>query len=70
MGNSLAFVTALQQNNVPVEVFFYDKGEHGYGMIDPQAKEQWMDACLKWIKKNFDQPPMDLANLETLSIRQ
>ncbi|MDZ7649169.1 MAG: prolyl oligopeptidase family serine peptidase [Cytophagales bacterium] len=25
VGNSLVFVTALQQNNVPVEVFFYEK---------------------------------------------
>ena len=32
VGNSLAFVTALEQNKVPVEVFFYDKGVHGYGM--------------------------------------
>jgi len=64
VGNSLAFVTALEQNKVPVEVFFYDKGVHGYGMINPKAKEQWIDACLRWIKKNFDQPPMDWANLK------
>jgi len=64
VGNSLAFITALQQNKVPVEVFFYEKGSHGYGMNNPVAKEQWMDACLKWIKKNFDQPPMDFANLK------
>ncbi len=64
VGNSLAFVTALEQNKVPVEVFFYDKGVHGYGMINPEAKEQWIDACLLWLKKNFDQPPMDWANLK------
>ncbi len=64
VGNSLAFITALQQNKVPAEVFFYEKGKHGYGMINPVAKEQWIDACLKWIKKNFDQPAMDFANLK------
>jgi len=64
VGNSLAFITALQQNKVPVEVFFYEKGKHGYGMINPEASEQWMDACLKWMKKNFDQPAMDFANLK------
>ena len=64
VGNSLAFVTALEQNKVPVEVFFYDKGVHGYGMVNPEAKEQWIDACLIWIKKNFDKPPMDWANLK------
>jgi lysophospholipase L1-like esterase len=47
-----------------VEIFFYEKGEHGYGMNNPEANEQWIDACLKWIKKNFDQPPMDFANLK------
>jgi len=64
VGNSLAFVTALEQNKVPVEVFFYDKGVHGYGMVNPRGKEQWIDACLRWMKKNFDQPPMDWANLK------
>ncbi len=65
VGNSLEFISALQQNKVPVEVFFYAKGVHGYGMINPQSKgEQWIDACLRWIRKNFDQPPMDWANLK------
>lgn len=64
VGNTLAFVAALQQNKVPVETFLYEKGEHGFGMTNPAAKEQWMDACLRWIKKNFDQPPMDWANLK------
>ncbi len=64
IGNTLAFIAALQQNKVPVETFIYSTGEHGYGMINPSAKEQWIDACLKWIRKNFDQPPMDWANLK------
>ena len=64
VGNTFAFVAALQQNKVPVETFIYSKGEHGFGMINPAAKEQWMDACLQWIKKNFDQPPMDWANMK------
>ena len=49
---------------MPVEVFFYDKGVHGYGMVNLEAKEQWIDACLLWIKKNFDKAPMDWANLK------
>jgi acetyl esterase/lipase/lysophospholipase L1-like esterase len=64
VGNTFAFVAAMQQNKVPVETFIYSTGEHGYGMINPTAKEQWIDACLRWIKKNFDQPPMDWANLK------
>lgn len=64
VGNTLAFVAALQQNKVPVESFIYAKGPHGFGMTNKTAKEQWIDACLLWIKKNFDQPPMDWANLK------
>jgi acetyl esterase/lipase/lysophospholipase L1-like esterase len=64
VGNTFAFVAALQQNKVLVETFIYSTGEHGYGMINPTAKEQWMDACLRWIKKNFDQPPMDWVNMK------
>lgn len=64
IGNTFAFIAALQQNKVPVETFIYAKGEHGFGMINPAAKEQWIDACLRWIKRNFDQPPMDWANLK------
>lgn len=64
VGNTFVFVAALQQNKVPVETFIYSKGEHGFGMYNPAAKEQWIDACLLWIKKNFDQPPMDFANLK------
>jgi len=63
VGNTLAFVAALQQNKVPVETFIYIKGEHGFGMYNPAAKEQWIDACLRWIKKNFDPPPLDWANM-------
>jgi acetyl esterase/lipase/lysophospholipase L1-like esterase len=62
--NTFAFIAALQQNKVPVETFIYSSGAHGYGMINSTAKEQWIDACLRWIKKNFDQPPMDWANLK------
>lgn len=64
VGNTFAFVAALQQNKIAVETFIYSTGEHGYGMINPTAKEQWFDACLRWIKKYFDQPPMDWANLK------
>lgn len=63
VGNTFAFVAALQQNKVPVETFIYEKGPHGFGMHNPTAKEQWFDACLRWIKKNFESNP-DWANLK------
>jgi acetyl esterase/lipase/lysophospholipase L1-like esterase len=64
VGNTFAFVAALQQNNVPVETFIYEKGEHGYGMINPAANEQWIDACIRWMKRTIDPPPQDWANLK------
>lgn len=61
VGNSLYFAAALQQNKVPVEMFLYPTGDHGYGMINPRAKEQWMEACLRWLKRNIDPPKEDWA---------
>ena len=52
--NSILFMSALQQNRVPVEAFFYAKGGHGYGMDNPTSTVNWMDSCLEWIKKIFE----------------
>jgi acetyl esterase/lipase len=49
--NSILFVAALQQNQVPVESFFYAKGGHGYGMDNPTADVEWIERCLKWLLK-------------------
>jgi acetyl esterase/lipase/lysophospholipase L1-like esterase len=63
VNNSLVYVAALQQQRIPVETFFYPAGEHGYGMNNPTAREQWMDACIRWIKNTFA-TNMDWANLK------
>ncbi len=47
--NSLYFAAALKQHNVPVELFLYEKGRHGYGVNNTQAKRQWIDDCILWI---------------------
>jgi len=52
-GNTFGFIAALQQNEVPVESFIYEKGGHGFGMNNPTAKKQWIDSCIAWIKRNF-----------------
>ena len=54
VANTVLFIAALQQSGVPVESFFYKKGGHGFGMTNPEAKEQWIDACLAWILKRDD----------------
>ncbi|QDW27244.1 alpha/beta hydrolase [Pedobacter sp. KBS0701] len=47
--NTLYFAAALKQHNVPVELFLYEKGAHGYGVHNRQAKVQWIDDCINWI---------------------
>jgi Esterase/lipase len=49
--NSLQFAAALKKNNVPVEIYLYEKGGHGFGMINKTSKIKWMDLVEQWIKK-------------------
>lgn len=49
--NSLYFAAALRQHRVPVELFLYAKGRHGYGVHNNEAEAQWIDDCIEWIKK-------------------
>lgn len=49
--NSLYFSAALRQYRIPVELFLYEKGRHGYGVNNTQAQVQWIDDCIQWIKK-------------------
>jgi len=44
--NSLYFAAALKQNHVPVELFLYEKGRHGYGVNNNLAKVQWIEDCI------------------------
>jgi acetyl esterase/lipase len=53
--NALLFMAALQKNRVPVEAFFYARGGHGYGMVNPTSDNQWIDACLQWLR-SFRKP--------------
>ena len=49
--NSLAFAAALKKNNVPAEVYLYEKGGHGFGMNNNTSSVKWMDLAEQWIKK-------------------
>lgn len=52
--NSLYFQAALLQHHVPVRLFLYAQGDHGFGIYNIKAKVQWIDDCIDWIKT--DQP--------------
>lgn len=49
VANSLYFSAALRQHRVPVELFLYEKGKHGYSINNKQANVQWIDDCIQWI---------------------
>lgn len=48
--NTILFADALNKNNVYSEVFLYEAGGHGFGMINKSSEIRWMDRVEKWIK--------------------
>ena len=47
--NSQAFYDALQKNGVPAEIYYYEKGGHGFGMNNPTSTVKWMDLVQQWM---------------------
>jgi acetyl esterase/lipase len=47
--NSLYFEAALRQHHVPVKMFLYAKGGHGFGVNNKTALIQWTEPCIRWI---------------------
>lgn len=50
--NSEVFYAALQQHRVPAELYLYEKGGHGFGLVNKTSDVQWMDLVAAWMKKN------------------
>jgi len=50
--NSLVFYEHLVKNKVPAEMHIYEKGGHGFGMINPTSADLWMDRCKNWMFAN------------------
>ncbi|MDE1192089.1 MAG: alpha/beta hydrolase [Arachidicoccus sp.] len=48
--NSLYLEAALRQHRVPVRMFLYAKGGHGFGINNKTAIVQWTEPCIKWIR--------------------
>lgn len=53
VANSLYFTAALQQQQVPVNLFLYNKGGHGFGIENKTAVVQWTAPCIQWIRDGF-----------------
>jgi acetyl esterase/lipase len=49
--NSLEFADSLKKHHVPVELFLYDQGGHGFGMNNGTSHDSWMERCLVWLKQ-------------------
>jgi len=49
--NSMVFAEALKRNNVPYRIYLYEKGGHGYGMINPTSDVKWMDIVQQWMQE-------------------
>ncbi|HTE28357.1 alpha/beta hydrolase [Flavitalea sp.] len=47
--NSTVFAEQLKRHKVPVEVYLYEAGGHGFGMNNPTSNVKWMDLIEKWI---------------------
>jgi acetyl esterase/lipase len=47
--NSIAFYESLVKHNVPAELHIYERGGHGFGIINPTTKERWMDSLKNWL---------------------
>jgi len=49
--NSTRFAEACKKHGVPVEIYLYAQGGHGFGMTNPTSHEDWMDLCIAWLKQ-------------------
>lgn len=48
--NSIRYMQALIENEIPAEFHLYENGGHGYGLGKSQLTEStWPDACLNWL---------------------
>jgi acetyl esterase/lipase len=47
--NSLVFAEALKNHHIPVKIYLYDRGGHGFGMTNATSAQQWMNVSIEWI---------------------
>ncbi|HEV8284254.1 MAG TPA: alpha/beta hydrolase [Chitinophagaceae bacterium] len=50
--NSIRFYEALVNNKVKGEMLIYQNGGHGFGLVNPSTKENWMDNLIRWLQLN------------------
>jgi acetyl esterase/lipase len=50
VANSLYFVAAMDEQKIPVQLYLYARGGHGFGVHNKTTTAQWIDPCIAWIK--------------------
>lgn len=50
--NSRQFYAACLQHKVPAELYEFEEGGHGFGMINSTSEVKWMDLLHKWLRQN------------------
>jgi acetyl esterase/lipase len=49
--NTTVYADALNNNGVLSEVLLYEKGGHGFGLINPESDIQWIERMAEWLKR-------------------
>ena len=47
--NSELFQNSLMKYNVPVQLFEYEEGGHGFGLNNKTSSDQWFDHFMQWL---------------------
>src|SRR5450432_1776845 len=47
--NSTEFADELRLHHIPVDVYLFDQGGHGFGMNNKTSQVHWMDLCIEWL---------------------
>lgn len=51
VANSTLFADALKRARVPHKIYLYEKGGHGFGMINKTSEVRWMDQVVAWMRE-------------------
>ncbi|WP_225876505.1 alpha/beta hydrolase [Pedobacter psychrodurus] len=49
--NSVLMNEALQQNKIDTDIYLYEKGGHGFGLINKTSDVDWLNLLANWMKK-------------------
>ncbi len=50
VANSLNFASKLKAHNIPYELFLYEKGGHGFGLVNKLDNRDWLRPAIDWIR--------------------